>query len=89
MIKGTTKIKKVVPAIQAALPVLRRSFLETKAASHAACLPRETMGEEVILARMLETGLEADRLSGRLTPPRMGWAAMVYKERRTRVFYFT
>lgn len=73
MIKGTTKIKKVVPAIQAALPVLWRSFLETKAASEAACLPRETMGEEAILARMPESGLEADR-------PRLGCAAMVHYE---------
>ena len=77
MIKGTNKIKKVVPAIQAALPVLRMSFLDTKAALHAASLPRETMEEEVILARILESVLEVDRLSGRETPPRLGWAAMV------------
>ena len=32
MMSGTAKIKKVVPAIHAALPVLRRSFLDTMAA---------------------------------------------------------
>ncbi|KAK8493997.1 hypothetical protein V6N13_128152 [Hibiscus sabdariffa] len=80
MIKGTIKIRKVVMAIQATFPVLQMSFLETKAASRATCLPLEMMVVEVILERMLESALEADRLSGRETMPRLGLAAMVYYE---------
>lgn len=45
IISGTTRMRKVVPAIHAALPVLLRSFLVTKAASPATSLPLETRGD--------------------------------------------
>jgi len=71
--RGTTRTRKVVPAIHAALPVLRRSFFATKAASPAASLPRTTMEEREILAR---TELELLGLSGSDTPPLLPWDAM-------------
>lgn len=45
-------MRKVVPAIHAALPVLRSNFLDTKTASLAACFPRETIWELVTLVRI-------------------------------------
>ncbi|EYU46402.1 hypothetical protein MIMGU_mgv1a016974mg [Erythranthe guttata] len=40
IISGTMSTRKVVPTIQAAFPVLFRSFFATKAVSDAAFLPR-------------------------------------------------
>ena len=57
----------MVPAIHAALPVLRRSFLATNAASTAASLPRVTMEEREIFARTEPELLLG--LSGSETPP--------------------
>ena len=45
MMSGTARIKKVVPVIHAALPVLRRSFLDTTAALKAAHLAWMTMDD--------------------------------------------
>ena len=45
MMSGTAKIRKVVPTIHAALPVLRRSFLDTTAALEAARLAWMTMDD--------------------------------------------
>ena len=57
----------MVSVIHATLPVLRRSFLVTNAASPAASLPRVTMEEHQIFVRMeLELLLG---LSGSETPP--------------------
>lgn len=57
IIRGTTRMRKVVPAIQAARPVLLRSLCATVAASDAAFLPWYTTGDSEIvletLARML------------------------------------
>lgn len=71
MMRGTTRTMKVVPAIQAAFPVLRRSFLETKTALEAASLPRDTIEDwenlEIMLL-LLPSALDPRR-SGRETPP--------------------
>jgi len=102
MMRGTTRTRKVVPAIHAALPVLFRSFFVTNAASHAACLPRNTMGDPLSLAitPLLVSPLFAPRLSGRDTPPLRGWDAIaretegrwlstrVLTLQRVRLFFF-
>ncbi|KAJ6711079.1 hypothetical protein OIU74_011860, partial [Salix koriyanagi] len=79
IIKGTARIKKLVPAIQAALPVLLRSFLATKTASQAACFPLDTIGELLILARMFGSCFDEPRprLSGSEIPPLRACDAMV------------
>ena len=76
MIKGTTRMRKVVPAIQAALPVLLRSFFVTNVASEAACLPRATIGDWESFAMILVSSFFAFRLSGREIPPLRAWDAM-------------
>lgn len=77
MMRGTTRIRNVVPAIHAAFPVLFRSFLVTSTASLAACLPRDTMGEPLSFEIMLPLeSLFAARLSGRETPPLRGCDAI-------------
>lgn len=45
MMRGTTRIRKVVPAIQAAFPVLLRSFFAAKAVSAATLIPWCTIEE--------------------------------------------
>lgn len=82
MIKGTTRMRKVVPAIHAALPVLFRSFFVTNVASDAACFPRETISDcEILAITPLSSFLEFRR-SGRETPPLRAWDAMDDKEER-------
>ena len=54
MMNGTAKIRKVVPVIHAALPVLRRSFLDTMAALEAAHLAWMTMDDWDMLRLALD-----------------------------------
>lgn len=58
MIRGRPRIKKVVAVIQAALPVLLRSFLVTKAVSQATFFPVATIGYSEILETMRLSGLD-------------------------------
>jgi len=44
MMRGTTSTRKLVPAIHAALPVLRRSFLAMTVASEPASFVRRMIG---------------------------------------------
>ncbi|CAL9023414.1 unnamed protein product, partial [Prunus brigantina] len=83
MINGTTSMRNVVPAIQAALPVLFMSFLVTNAASFAACLPRTTTWDCENFAITPSSSFLGFRLSGREMPPFRAWAAIGERERET------
>ncbi|KAG8389153.1 hypothetical protein BUALT_Bualt02G0199500 [Buddleja alternifolia] len=69
MISGTTSTRKVVPTIQAAFPVLLRSFLVTKAVSAAAFLPRYTIGD-----------CETDDETRERIPPSAGAAPILFED---------
>lgn len=81
MINGTTSMRNVVPAIQAALPVLFMSFFVTNAASFAACLPRTTTWDCENFAITPSSSFLGFRLSGREMPPFRAWAAIRERER--------
>lgn len=76
MMRGTTRMRKEVPKIQAALPVLLSSFLATNAASEVACLPRATIWDWEILVMTPSSSFLGFRLSGRETPPFRAWLAI-------------